>query len=116
MIQDSNGSGEPLADRRADYAAQLAEEGSFAAAADLMRQALDLAPGWAAGWVVLGGFCERADDIDAALDAYRRAAALDQTDGHGARLKLAALGAAPLPATAPPAFVRGRRRPDAPGA
>ena len=107
MIQDSNGSGEPLADRRADYAAQLAEEGSFAAAADLMRQALDLAPNWAAGWVVLGGFLESADLAEDALDAYRRAAALDMTDGHGAQLKLAALGAAPLPATAPPAFVRG---------
>ena len=107
MIQDSNGSGEPLADRRADYAARLAEDGAFAAAADLMRQALDLAPGWAAGWVVLGGFLECADMTGDALDAYRQAAALDAADGHGARMKLAALGAAPLPASAPPAFVRG---------
>ena len=107
MNQTYNGSGDPLADRRADYAARLAGEGDLAAAADLMRQALERAPRWSAGWMTMGGFLERAGDSSGAADAYRSAADQDDADGQGARLRLALLGAAPAPATAPPAFVRG---------
>jgi len=46
-------SGDVIADRRADYARMLAESGDPAAAAELMEQALELAPAWAAGWLRL---------------------------------------------------------------
>jgi len=47
-------SGDVIADRRADYARMLAESGDPAAAVELMEQALELAPDWAAGWLCLG--------------------------------------------------------------
>jgi predicted TPR repeat methyltransferase len=100
-------SGEALADRRADYALQLSGAGDFGAAADLMRQALDLAPLWVAGWVAVGGYLEKAGAFEAAIAAYGKALSLDPDDREGAGLKLAALGAAPMPGTMPPAFVRG---------
>lgn len=103
----SHGSGDPLADRRADFAAGLATDGDAPGAADLLRQALELAPAWVAGWVTLGGYREAAGMRAEAALAYRTALALDPADGHGASLKLAALGEAPVPATAPAAFVRG---------
>lgn len=99
-------SGDPLADRRASYAAGLATEGDHAAAADLMRQALELDPDWATGWAVLGGYLEQAGDLTEAGKACLKALALDPADGQGAALKLAALGQAATPDAAPPAFVR----------
>ena len=42
-------SGDLVADRRASYAAVLAQEADHQAAAELMEQALELVPGWAAG-------------------------------------------------------------------
>lgn len=100
-------SGDPLADRRADYAKGLAEDGDLAAAADLMRQALDLAPGWTAGWTTLGTYLLGAGSADEAAEAFGRALALDPADGTGAGLRLATMGRTPAPATAPPAFVKG---------
>ncbi|BDA83202.1 methyltransferase [Aureimonas sp. SA4125] len=100
-------SGDALADRRADYALRLSEAGDVGAAADLMSQALELAPFWTAGWVALGGYSEKSGAITAAIAAYEKALTLDPADGEGAGLKLASLGAAPMPQTMPPAFVRG---------
>jgi predicted TPR repeat methyltransferase len=100
-------SGDPLADRRADYAKGLATDGDHAAAADLMRQALDLAPAWVAGWTTLGTYLADAGGADEAAKAFARALALDPSDGTGAALRLAAMGRAPAPATAPAAFVKG---------
>lgn len=100
-------SGEPLADRRADYAKGLAADGDPAAAADLMGQALELAPGWVAGWTTLGTYLQDAGRADEAAHAFEHALSLDTADGTGAALRLAAMGRAPAPATAPPAFVKG---------
>lgn len=83
-------SGDVIADRRADYARMLAEGGDHAAAAELMGQALELAPDWAAGWDLLGGFEEKAGNIAAAIAAWRHLEALDDDGVFGARLKLAA--------------------------
>ncbi len=47
-------SGDLLADRRYDYAMAAKADGDLAAAADLLVQALEIAPGWAAGWFALG--------------------------------------------------------------
>ena len=90
-------SGDLVADRRAAYAAALADDREFSAAADLMTQALDLAPGWAAGWCLLGDYRAEAGDSAGAIAAYRELARHDGEGFFGAALKLAAHGAAPAP-------------------
>jgi predicted TPR repeat methyltransferase len=87
-------SGDVIADRRAGYAKMLAESGDHTAAADLMRQALEITPSWAAGWDLLGRFAEKSGDIAAAISAWRHLEALDDSGVFGATLKLAAHGAA----------------------
>ncbi len=88
-------SGDVIADRRADYARMLAEAGEHAAAADLMEQALELAPEWAAGWDLLGSYHDSGGNLAAAISAWRRLEALDDQGVFGAQLKLAAHDAAP---------------------
>ncbi|OAM73543.1 class I SAM-dependent DNA methyltransferase [Devosia elaeis] len=88
-------SGDIIADRRADYARMLADGGDYAAAAELMAQALDMAPDWAAGWDLLGTYHERAGQVAAAISAWRRLEALDDEGVFGAQLKLAAHDAGP---------------------
>lgn len=99
-------SGDLVADRRADYAAMLAESGDPAAAAELMEQALELAPLWAAGWFRLGEYREKAGST-AAAEAYRRTLDLAPDDIFGAGLKLAALGQAAQPDLPPSRYVEG---------
>lgn len=86
-------SGDVIADRRASYAKMLAEGGDHAAAADLMAQALELVPEWAAGWDLLGSYHEKAGDVAGAISAWRHLEALDDEGVFGAALKLAAYGA-----------------------
>ncbi|WP_137129793.1 methyltransferase [Rhizobium sp. FY34] len=100
-------SGDAIADRRADYARMLAEAGDFAAAAELMEQALELVPGWAAGWFRLGDYREKAGLATGAVAAYGQVETLDGTGIFGAGLKLASLGAAPMPQSPPSAYVEG---------
>ena len=76
-------SGDLTADRRADYARMLGEGGDPGAAAELMEQALDLVPGWAAGWFRLGEYRQKAG-LAGAADAYRRALECDAQDIFGA--------------------------------
>lgn len=90
-------SGDLVADRRAAYAASLADEKDFAAAAELMEQALELAPDWAAGWCLLGDYRAEAGDSGGAIAAYTELARRDADGLFGAALKLAAHGAAPAP-------------------
>jgi predicted TPR repeat methyltransferase len=97
MLPHELSSGDATADRRADYARMFDEAGNPAGAADLMEQALDLAPGWAAGWFVLGTYREKATDGEGAIAAFERVVALDPEDLFGASLKLAALGARAVP-------------------
>jgi predicted TPR repeat methyltransferase len=94
LIKAFLSSGDVIADRRAGYARALAESGDFAAAADLMHQALDLVPHWAAGWDLLGGYREKAGDVAGAISAWRHLEALDDDGVFAAGLKLAAHGAA----------------------
>jgi ABC-type phosphate/phosphonate transport system substrate-binding protein len=44
-------SGDLVADRRFDFARDLQLKGDLAAAADLLQQATDLAPGFASAWL-----------------------------------------------------------------
>ncbi len=97
-------SGDVIADRRADYARMLAEGRDFAAAGELMEQALELAPGWAAGWFRLGEYREKAGQ-DTAAQAYRRALELEPEDVFGATLKLAVIGAEVAPDQPPSRYV-----------
>jgi predicted TPR repeat methyltransferase len=93
LTKASYSSGDVIADRRAAYAKMLDEGGEHAAAADLMQQALELAPDWAAGWDLLGSYHDRAGDASGAISAWRHLEALDDEGVFGARLKLAAHGA-----------------------
>lgn len=93
MTKAFHSSGDVIVDRRASYAGMLAEGGNAAAAADLMEQAMELAPDWAAGWDLLGAYQEKAGNVASAIAAWRRLEATDDLGEFGARLKLAAHGA-----------------------
>lgn len=105
MLQKNLSSGDLIADRRADYARGLAGACAFAEAAEVMRQALERAPAWAAGWFTLGTYLEKADSREPAGAAYREVLKLTDSDIFGAGLKLAALGLAVVPPAPPAAFV-----------
>lgn len=98
-------SGDVLADRRAGYAQMLFSSGDHAAAADLMRDALDLTPGWAMGWFRLGEMREAAGALDAAAEAWLAALKFDPCDRLGAALRLALIGRVPQAEAPPSAFV-----------
>jgi predicted TPR repeat methyltransferase len=104
-------SGDLVADRRLELARDYAAAGEASAAAELMEQALELAPAWAAGWFALAEFREAAAATDegartGAVEAYREALRLDPDDRCGATLRLALLGAGAMPAAPPTAHVR----------
>ncbi len=98
-------SGDLVADRRFDFARDLQLKGDLVAAADLLLQATELAPGFASAWFTLGEIRERLGERDAAIAAFRKAQEADPDDRHGASLRLMLLGAARLSAM-PPAYVR----------
>jgi predicted TPR repeat methyltransferase len=98
-------SGDLVADRRFDFARDLQLKGDLAAAADLLLQATELAPGFASAWFTLGEIREQLGERDAAITAFRKACDADPADRHGASLRLMLLRAERLSAM-PPAYVR----------
>jgi predicted TPR repeat methyltransferase len=86
-------SGDLLADRRYGFAMALAERGDQEGAADLLAQAVEIAPQFASGWFALGELREALGDNAGARDAFARAQAADPDDAHGAALRLVRLGA-----------------------
>ena len=98
-------SGDLMADRRFDFARDLQLKGDLVAAADLLLQATELAPGFASAWFTLGEIREQLGERDAAIAAFRKAHVADPDDRHGASLRLMLLGAEQLSAM-PPAYVR----------
>jgi predicted TPR repeat methyltransferase len=98
-------SGNMMADRRFDFARDLQLKGDLAAAADLLLQAIELAPNFTTAWFTLGGIREGLGEHEAAITAFRGALAGDLDDHHGASLRLMRLGAAPL-AGMPRAYVQ----------
>jgi predicted TPR repeat methyltransferase len=86
-------SGDLIADRRYQWALDLAARGDLAGAADLLTQTLELAPGFAAAWFTLGTVRDRRGDRDGAVAAFAQARDADPADAQGARLQLARLGA-----------------------
>ncbi|MGM4979842.1 MULTISPECIES: methyltransferase domain-containing protein [Rhizobium] len=105
MLPSQLSSGDVIADRRADYAKMLAEGGEPASAGELMEQALELVPHWAAGWFTLATYREKAGDAPGAIAALNEVLALDAGDVFGARLKLAVLGAVAVPDRPPSLYV-----------
>src|SRR5947209_13538916 len=98
-------SGDLVADRRFDFARDLQLKGDLVAAADLLMQATELAPGFASAWFTLGDICEQLGERQQAIAAFRKARAADPEDRHGASLRLMLLGTEKLSGM-PPAYVR----------
>ncbi|WP_065755445.1 methyltransferase domain-containing protein [Bradyrhizobium paxllaeri] len=89
-------SGDLMADRRFEFARDLQLKGDLPAAADLLLQAIELAPHFTSAWFTLGGIREELGEHKAAVSAFQKARASDPGDRHGAALRLMRLGAAPL--------------------
>ncbi|MEH2523710.1 MULTISPECIES: class I SAM-dependent DNA methyltransferase [unclassified Bradyrhizobium] len=98
-------SGDLMADRRFEFARDLQLKGDLPAAADLLLQAIELAPGFTSAWFTLGQIREELGERDTAISAFRQAQASDSDDRHGAGLRLMRLGAEPL-AGMPQAYVQ----------
>lgn len=98
-------SGNLIADRRFEWARDLEAKGDLAGAADLLTQALELAPDYTAAWFALGELREKLGERDNAIAAFRTAALTDREDCHGAKLHLIRLGVEPL-AAMPESYVR----------
>jgi predicted TPR repeat methyltransferase len=86
-------SGDLIADRRYRWAIDRLDLGDLEGAADVLAQALELAPGFASAWFALGIIRDRQGDRDGAIVAFVAARDADSEDYHGARLQLARLGA-----------------------
>ena len=99
-------SGNIIADMRYAWGAAASRDGDYSEAAGIFQQALELAPGWAQGWMALGEAREKSGDLIGAIEAYGHAPALDPSGLLGAQLRLAALGATLAPSIAAPAYVR----------
>jgi len=98
-------SGDLVADRRFDFARDLQLKGDLAAAADLLEQAIELAPRFASAWFTLADIREQLGRRDEAIAAFRKARDADVEDRHGASLRLMQLGAEKL-SDMPSGYVR----------
>ena len=99
-------SGDPLLDRRFQWADGLLGRGEPRAAAELLEETLARAPEFIAGWFLLGHAREQAGERGGAIEAYRRTLALDRDDRLGAGLRLARLGEREASGAMPRAYVR----------
>ena len=98
-------SGDLMADRRFEFARDLQLKGDLPAAADLLMQAIELAPNFTSAWFTLADIREQLGEHDAAISAFQKAQASDANDRHGAGLRLMRLGAEPV-AGMPQAYVQ----------
>lgn len=99
-------SGDLRADRRYEYARAAFEEGDHAAAADLARQVLELAPHFAAAHALLGRALLAAGEREAAVAPLQQALVLEPDDALGVRIDLARLGHVPPEAAIGEGYVR----------
>ena len=98
-------SGNLIADRRFEWARDLEAKGDLAGAADLLTQALELAPRYASAWFALGELREKLGDRAGAVAAFEEARAADPVARLGATLHLIQLGVQPA-AAMPQGYVR----------
>ena len=85
-------SGDLMADRRFEFARDLQLKGDLPAAADLLEQAIELAPNFASAWFTLGEIRQQLGERDKAIAAFRKSREFDPEDQHGASLHLIRLG------------------------
>ena len=95
MLSTLRSSGDLLADRRYAYAKGAFDDGDFAAAADLARQAVERAPAFAPAHVLLGRALAALGQNEAAVASLGRALELEPDDPLGVRIDLAGLDALP---------------------
>ncbi|QFI73184.1 class I SAM-dependent DNA methyltransferase [Bradyrhizobium betae] len=85
-------SGDLMADRRFEFARDLQLKGDLPAAADLIEQAIELAPNFTSAWFTLGEIRAQLGERDKAIAAFRKSRESDPDDKHGAHLHLIRLG------------------------
>lgn len=85
-------SGDLMADRRFEFARDLQLKGDLPAAADVLEQALELAPNFTSAWFTLGEIRQQLGERVKAIAAFREALRSDPDDQHGAHLHLIRLG------------------------
>ncbi len=85
-------SGDLIADRRYQWALDLAARGDLSGAADILLQTVERAPAFATAWFALGTIRDRLGDRAGAIAAFEKARDADPADYLGARLQLARLG------------------------
>src|SRR3984893_3912898 len=98
-------SGDLVADRRFEFARDLQLKGDLVAAADLLLQATELAPGFASAWFTLGQIREQLGEREAATAAFCKALEAHSATRKGASLHLMRLGSEKL-SSMPQAYVR----------
>jgi predicted TPR repeat methyltransferase len=98
-------SGDLMADRRFEFARDLQLKGDLPAAADVLEQAIELAPAFTSAWFALGEIREQLGAREQAIAAFRKAREADPQDQHGASLHLMRLGAEAL-SDMPKAYVQ----------
>ncbi len=84
-------SGNLTADRRFAYAMMLRRDGDFEAAADVLRQTLELVPAWAEGIFALAEVLAEGGRKHDAIAAFEQYLQTDPADSMGAAVKLALL-------------------------
>ncbi|MBE9638234.1 class I SAM-dependent DNA methyltransferase [Salipiger mangrovisoli] len=105
MLGTSFPCGDPLAERRAGFAETMAHLGDYGGAIEVLRGAMDIVPGWAAGWFRLGEYFEAVGEVEAAAEAWDKAVVADPRDPLGAGLRRDLLRGVPVAESMPPAFV-----------
>ena len=99
-------SGDLIADRRYQWALNQLARGDLDGAADILMQAIELAPAFAAAWFTLGTILDRQGDRSGAIAAFEHARDHDPSDTRGARLQLARLGVGEATAQMTRAYVQ----------
>lgn len=105
MTRDPLSCDDLIAHRRYAYGKAAADEGDWAAAAELFEQAAEKAPRWAPAWFALGEVRQKLGDIEATADAFRATLAADPSDSLGAGPRLALIRRADNPPVLPEAYV-----------
>lgn len=99
-------SGDPVVDRRLEWARALIEEGNPADAAHMLLEVTARAPEFLPLWFLLAEAREKSGDPDGAAGAYVRALRADPADPLGAGVRLARLGRNRADAKMSEAYVR----------
>lgn len=102
----SRSTGDLIADRRYGYARSCFDARDYAGAADVVRAALELAPGFAPAWALLGEAEAALGNREAAIDALLKALAIEPEDVLGVSITLARLGALPQASALTNGYVR----------